>query len=204
VCALGTARAVPERMGSTVCCFGRIGRCGSAQRGAKACGCNNPDTAVESPLVSVRGCGPKPPPCRPFLMAAGPRYFSGSKKFRLVGSTVRACTPQRTQRSRAKSTPMAAAESGSKVLETSIQAQTLPACVSCARNERANDVRPEHSGPTSSVTAPIGRPPRSTSSRASIPVAATGRTIFACGVRADGIFRASGFHLHSDCGGGDH
>jgi len=152
--ALGTVRAVAERTGSTVCCFGRIERCGSAQRGAKACVCNKPDTAVESPLASVRGCGPNPPPCSPFLIDGGARYFSGREKFRLVGSTLPACTPQRTQRSRARSTPIAAADGGSKVLETSIHAQTLPACVTCARNERASDVLPEHSGPTNSLTAP--------------------------------------------------
>jgi len=42
--------------------------------------------------------------------------------------------------------------------------------VICARNESATEVRPEHSGPTISLMAPIGRPPRSTSSSGSIPV----------------------------------
>jgi hypothetical protein len=85
---------------------------------------------------------------------------------------------------------MDAADSGSKVLETSIHAQTLPVRVLCARNDRAKEVRPEHSGPTISLTAPIGNPPRSRSSTALIPVAASGRTVRSAGVSAEGIFCA--------------
>src|SRR5580698_2611120 len=58
------------------------------------------------------------------------------------------------------------------------------------RNESAAEVRPEHSGPTNSLMAPIGRPPFNKSSSVSMPVAATGRIILGAGVRADGIFRA--------------
>ena len=45
-------------------------------------------------------------------------------------------------------------------LEASIQAQTLPVEVICDRNDNATEVLPEHSPPTSSVTAPTGKPPR--------------------------------------------
>jgi hypothetical protein len=86
--------------------------------------------------------------------------------------------------------PVADAEMGSSVLDTSIQAHTFAACVIRERKESATEVRPEHSGPTSSLTAPTGRPPFKTSSSDAIPVAATGRTIFGAGVSAEGIFCA--------------
>ena len=58
----------------------RFGRgCGSAQRGAEAAGCRKLPTASLSPFTSVRGCGPKPPPWSPFLIAGGSRYFSGRR-----------------------------------------------------------------------------------------------------------------------------
>jgi len=87
--------------------------------------------------------------------------------------------------------PAAAAETGSSVSHPSIQAHTFAACVIRATKESATEVRPEHSGPTSSLTAPTGSPPWSTSSSDSMPVAATGRIIFGAGVRAEGIFCAS-------------
>jgi hypothetical protein len=117
------------------------------------------------------------------------RYFSGRTKLRASRWTRVCATPQRTQRSRVRSTPAAAADAGSNVFATSIQQQTLPAWVICARNESATEVRPEHSGPTISLMAPIGRPPRSTSSSGAIPVAAAGRIIFGAGVRAEGTLR---------------
>ena len=52
------------------------------------------------------------------------------------------CTPQRTQRSRDKSTPTAAADSGSRVSDTSIQAHTFSACVIWARKESAKRSSP--------------------------------------------------------------
>jgi hypothetical protein len=67
-----------------------------------------------------------------------------------------------------QATPMAPADAGSNVFATSIQQQTFPAWVICARNESATEVRPEHSGPTISLMAPTGRPPRSKSSSGSI------------------------------------
>ena len=50
----------------------------------------------------------------------------------------------------------------------------------------------EHSGPTSSMTVPTGKPPCKTSSSATMPVDATGRIIFAAGGR---IFFAL-YHRH--------
>jgi hypothetical protein len=50
--------------------------------------------------------------------------------------------------------------------------------------ESAIAVRPDDSGPTNSLMAPIGRPPRMSSSSTVIPVASTGRIIFAGGVSA--------------------
>jgi hypothetical protein len=37
-------------------------------------------TPSDRPFVSVRGCGPKPPPCSPLFAAGGARYFSGRAK----------------------------------------------------------------------------------------------------------------------------
>src|ERR1019366_392690 len=107
-----------------------------------------------------------------------------------MGSMVFCTTPQRTHSSRARSMPAAAAETGSSVLEKSIQAHTFAACVTRERKESAIEVRPEHSGPTNSLIAPTGSPPFKTSSSDSMPVAATGRIIFGAGVRAEGIFSA--------------
>src|SRR5277367_5698422 len=95
--------------------------------------------------------------------------------------------PQRTQRSRFRSMPDAAADSGLGAFDTSIHAHTLSALVSCARNDKARAVLPEHSAPIISVTAPTGRPPSRTASIATIPVGTTSRIVFAAGVRADGI-----------------
>src|SRR5580698_388293 len=83
--------------------------------------------------------------------------------------------------------PDAAADSGLSAFDTSIHAQTLSAFVSCAKNDRARAVLPEHSAPIISVTAPTGSPPSRTASIASIPVETTSRIVFAAGVRADGI-----------------
>jgi putative SOS response-associated peptidase YedK len=60
-----------------------------------------------------------------------------------------------------------------------------------ATKESVREVRPEHSGPTNSLTAPIGKPPCRTASTASTPVVAVGRIIFCAGVSAEGIFRES-------------
>jgi hypothetical protein len=53
------------------------------------------------------------------------------------------------------------------------------------------EVRPEHSGPTSSLIAPTGSPPCNTPSSAVIPVSTTGRRILGAGVSAEGILCAS-------------
>jgi hypothetical protein len=99
-------------------------------------------------------------------------------------------SPQRTQRSRDSSTPAAAADSGSSPSDTSIQAQTFDACVMPARTDSAKDVRPEHSGPATSVMAPKGTPPSSNSSTHWIPVAAIDRGSSGTGVSAEGILSA--------------
>jgi len=114
------------------------------------------------------------------------KQAEGSANFRVSCSVTDSRTPHRTHNSLFKSTPNEAAAAGLKVFEASIQAHTLPSEVTCARNERAIDIRPEHTSPTSSVTAPMGSPPSTRSSNASIPVAMTGRTIRAGGVNADG------------------
>lgn len=108
---------------------------------------------------------PKPPPCRPFLGGGATRCLSGREKVCCAVGFVRdeVCTPQRTQRSRERSTPTAAADSGSRVSDASIHAQTFSVCVICARKEIAREVRPKHSRPTISVTAPNGNPPSSNS-----------------------------------------
>src|SRR5579859_6818519 len=87
--------------------------------------------------------------------------------------------------------PDAAADSGLSAFDTSIHAQTLSSFVSCAMNDRARAVLPEHSAPIISVTAPTGSPPFRTASIAAIPVGMTSRSVFAAGVSADGIRSAS-------------
>jgi len=114
------------------------------------------------------------------------KYFSGKEKLCSVFCSVFA-TPQRTHKSRHRFTPIAAADSGCRLSETSTHAQTFPASVICATKESAREVRPEHSGPTISLMAPIGNPPRSNSSRPSMPVAAVSRMILGAGVSAEGI-----------------
>lgn len=146
---------------------------------------------IRKSLTSPRGWKPKPPPCRPFLMGEGIRYLSGSTKVLPTRESFCVTAPQRAQSSRARSTPMEAAETGSKVFDTSIHAQTFDRCVIRAKKESAMDVRPEHSGPTSSLIAPTGSPPRNTSSKDAIPVSATGRNIFGAGVSAEGILCVS-------------
>jgi hypothetical protein len=88
-------------------------RCGSAHRGAVTSGRSKPPTASESPFTSPRGSGPKPPPCKPFFTGGGIKYFSGSvKQFCEDCSDLLAAEiPHRTQRSRRKCTPAAAADS---------------------------------------------------------------------------------------------
>src|ERR1700716_3349585 len=127
-------------LGSKTSRSGFILRCGSAHRGAVTSGLRKPLTASESPLTSLRGCGPKPPPCRPFLIGGGMRDFSGSAKPSIEVDLVfvDGGTPQRTQSRRDRSTPVAAADSGSKAFETSTQAQTFPACVIWLKNDIAN------------------------------------------------------------------
>ena len=53
--------------------------------------------------------------------------------------------------------------------------------------ESASEVRPEHSGPVSSLRAPIGKPPSRRSSSAAMPVGAVGRMSRGAGVSAEGM-----------------
>jgi hypothetical protein len=78
-----------------------------------------------------------------------------------------------------------------KLFEASIHAQTFSAAVTRERKDIAKDIRPEQASPTSSVIAPTGKPPWSSSSKRAIPVCMTGRIIRAGGVSADGILCAS-------------
>jgi hypothetical protein len=125
-------------------------------------------------------------------------YLVGRTKCPFCSCVVVGETPQRTQRSRVRSTPADAAERGSKALDTSTHAQTFAAWVRRPTNERANDVHPEHSGPTTSVMPPIGRPPCSTSSTAAMPVAATGRIILGTGVSPAPLLLSN--HLYTRLG----
>ena len=163
---------------------------GSAQRAMTASLLKNLSTAAERPLTSERGCVPCPPPCSPFVGGFGAKQDEGKANLRVSCSETLSRTPQRTHRSRLRSTQTDAAEEGSKVLEASIQAQTLPIAVICDRNESAKDIRPEHVSPTSSVRAPTGSPPSSSSSRGPTPEETTGRTMRGGGVSAEGYFRA--------------
>jgi hypothetical protein len=131
VAVLRRSTAVFCVLGSKVSFSGLSLRCGSAQRGAKASGFSKLLTAPESPLISLRGCDPNPPPCRPFLVGGGIMYFSGREKVHFADGLAwdAVCAPQRTQRIREISTPTAAADSGSKVSDTSIQAHTFSARV---------------------------------------------------------------------------
>jgi hypothetical protein len=59
-----------------------------------------------------------------------------------------------------------------------------------ATNERASEVRPEHSGPAISVRAPTGSPPPNRSSTVDTPVGHTGRITCGRSVSAEGILSA--------------
>ena len=153
-------------------------------------GCRSPLTACAIPFTSPRGCPPHPPPCSPLIAGLGTRYCCGSANFCPACCVSAFRAPHRTHSSLRRSTPAAAADAGSSAFETSIHAHTFPAWVMPATKANATEVRPEHSGPISSVIAPIGNPPCRASSSASMPVEATGRTILAVGVSAAGILAA--------------
>ncbi len=82
-------------------------------------------TAFERPRTSLRGCEPKPPPGKPLFIGAGTRYFSCNANDCGIAAGTFPEAPQRTQRSLRRSTPDAAADSGSSAFETSIHAHTL-------------------------------------------------------------------------------
>ena len=93
---------------------------------------------------------------------------------------------QRTHNSCFRLTPLAAADSGSKASPASTQAQTWPPSVLLARNARVRLVRPDDSGPVTSLIAPTGKPPSSNASTAATPVGATSRAVFGAGISAAG------------------
>ena len=160
---------------------GRVLCSGSAQRGAVA---NKSLTASDRPRASIRGC-PLPPCGKPGFGLAG---FSAICMARTVcEGTASADTPQRIHSSRERSTPSADADSGCRVSETSTQAHTRSVRVIAATKVSASEVRPEHSGPTTSLMAPMGKPPRSSRSISAIPVGSTGQETRGCGESAEGI-----------------
>ncbi len=95
--------------------------------------------------------------------------------------------PQRTQSRLGRLTPVAAADSGWREFETSIQAQTLPSAVIWARKERESEEWPEPGEPTISVMAPMGMPPERSWSIEAMPVETTGRTGRGARVSAEGM-----------------
>jgi hypothetical protein len=127
------------------------------------------------------------------LIGGGIKYFSGRVKSFSGPPKALPCwaAAHLTQRRRCKSTPAAATDSGRRLLDISIQAHTFPACVSRAKKERASEVLPKHSGPTTSVNAPMGSPPRRRSSMDGMPVGDVGRRTFGAGDSADGMRRES-------------
>jgi ATP-dependent exoDNAse (exonuclease V) alpha subunit len=92
-------------------------------------------------------------------IAAIAKVYSAQPENTISCSDTVSLTAQRTQRRRRRSTPAADAAVGLKVFEASIHAHTFSAAVTCPRKERARDIRPEQTSPTSSVIAPIGKPP---------------------------------------------
>ena len=97
-----------------------------------------------------------------------------------IGWVSSAAIPEQTM-------PLPAAVSGSKLSETSIQAQTWPARMTWAMKELAQVDRPLDGVPMISVMAPTGRPPSSRVSRAGIPVETVGSSERICGEKAEGI-----------------
>ena len=133
--------------GPVCLCSGRGLWSASAQRGAVTAGPKRSLTAVDSPLDSMRGW---PPPLggKPGFTLSGFSVMRNPRCGDCGNDAVPVGTPQRIHRSRERSTPKAAADSGCSVSETSTQAHTLPSRVIPATNASASEVRPEHSGPT--------------------------------------------------------
>ena len=128
----------------------------------------------------------KPPACssRSVARIAWSRRVQG--RSRTLDFALASTSRHRTQSTCRKATPLAAADSGSKASFTSTHAQTRPSAVRRARKASARLVRPEDCGPVSSLIAPTGRPPFSSSSTLVIPVAATSRIVCGAGVSAAG------------------
>ncbi len=155
--------------------------------------------------VAVRICARAG--CRRLVIAPGPRRvgeglppdWSGLAPFgcELFGAGVTELEegsgssprepPQRTHSRRLRSIPFPAADSGSKLSEASIQAQTWPARMTWAIKALAQVSRPLDVLPTSSVMAPTGRPPSSRASSWGMPLEIVGSSTFACGEKAEGM-----------------
>ena len=73
-----------------------------------------------------------------------------------------------------------------------------------ARNDSASDVRPEHSGPASSLMAPSGKPPSSRASTLSMPVGAWADHMLPRSQCGGNPVREAGFDLQTNCGSGRH
>ena len=148
-------------------------------------------TAGPRPRASPRGWGlPQPPDWAGMRLPPTSRAALSAMDGGAEAVDLGAIAPQRTQSWRLRSMPAAAADSGSRVSEASTQATASPAAVMAAKVDCASVVRPEQAGPTSSVMAPMGRPPSSRASISAMPVAACSRIVRGRGVSAEGI-RAS-------------
>lgn len=128
------SRIAETRFCSKLLGVGRGFGIGSAHRAETVSLLRKRSTATESPFTSERGCVPWPPPCSPFKNGFGMKHASGNVNRFAAFESTRSCTPQRTQRSRFRSTPTYAADDRLKVSEASIQAQTFP---------RSGDLRQE-------------------------------------------------------------
>ena len=94
-----------------------------------------------------------------------------------VGNCTPPACPQRTQSRRSRSTPAAAAESGSKQSETSTYAATSPRAVASARSDKMTLVPPDDVSPVISLISPRGNPPPIKASKSANPVGAAGYAV---------------------------
>jgi len=128
--------------------------------------------AFSSPRLESRGCCQPPFTrfafSRVFAYAGAAFVFGGATVFFAAAPT--SGSPHRTHKSRIRSTPAAANDIGSNESETSTNAHVSCRAVACASNEKLTLVRPEEEVPQSSITDPLGNPPRSNASNSVMPV----------------------------------
>ncbi len=142
-------------------------------------------------LTSLRGCGLPPPPEGEFFRVS-PQSKPGTSDG--CARSLSGCLPSlphRIHSCRFRSTPAAAADSGSSASATSIHAVVWLAQVSSAIKASANEVRPEQDEPITSVIAPTGNPPPSSASISGTPDATRGTTVRCRGDNAPGTRCAS-------------